>query len=64
MRIDKKIHGLLSCTLPKKKKNKTQKQIGQSPANLFVAFIPFFYVTWAKLKIKTCEDKTYKQKPH
>ena len=45
MRIYKKIPGLLSCTIAKKKakqKKQKQKQIGQSPAKLFVAFFPFF----------------------
>ena len=60
MRIDKKIPGLLSCTLAQKKKKTQQKekQIGQSPGKLFVAFFPFF-VSGEKVETKTCEEKTH-----
>ena len=56
------VTSIAKCVLTKKymafyrahllKKQTTQKQNGQSPDNLFVAFFPLFFVTWAKLKNK------------
>ena len=44
-------------TCYKKEKNKKQKQIGQSPDSLFVAFFPFFFVSRGQSwKIKTCKE--------
>ena len=57
------IHGLLSCTLAKKKTNKqTNRTISWQT---ICRFSPLFCVTWAKLKNKNLwRENTYRQKPH